>query len=83
MLEQIARHGLIDLDIQCQGDLDIDEHHTIEDVGMPGSALSQAYGINEELIAMDRISMDEARATVALDLSSSFSVFNATLRETM
>ncbi len=34
MLEQIARHGSIDLDIQCDGDLHIDEHHTIEDIGI-------------------------------------------------
>jgi histidinol-phosphate aminotransferase len=69
MLEQIARHGLIDLDIQCQGDLHIDEHHTMEDVGIAlGQALSQAYGDKR---GIDRygfvLPMDEARATVALD----------------
>ena len=80
MLEQIARHGLIDLDIQCQGDLDIDEHHTIEDVGIAlVKALSQAYGDKR---GIDRygfvLPMDEARATVALDLSGRpYLVFNA------
>ncbi len=45
MLDQIARHGLIDLDIQCQGDLHIDGHHTVEDVGIAlGQAFSQAVG---------------------------------------
>ena len=80
MLEQIARHGLIDLNIQCQGDLGIDEHHTIEDVGIAlGKALSQAY---RDKRGIDRygfvLPMDEARALVALDLSGRpYLVFNA------
>ena len=45
MLDQIARHGLIDLDIHCQGDLHIDGHHTVEDVGITlGQAVAKAVG---------------------------------------
>ena len=45
MLDQIARHGLIDLDIQAKGDLHIDGHHTVEDVGITlGQAFAQAVG---------------------------------------
>ena len=47
MLDQIARHGLIDLDIQCIGDLHIDGHHTVEDVGIAlGQAFREAVGDN-------------------------------------
>ncbi|NIC39635.1 imidazoleglycerol-phosphate dehydratase, partial [Aquabacterium sp. A08] len=43
MLEQIARHGLIDLDVRCEGDLHIDGHHTVEDIGITlGQAFAQA-----------------------------------------
>lgn len=71
MLEQIARHGLIDLTIQCKGDLQIDEHHTIEDVAIAlGSALLE--GLNNKK-GIDRygfvLAMDEAKATIAIDLS--------------
>ncbi len=45
MLDQIARHGLIDLDIACEGDLHIDGHHTVEDIGITlGQAVAQALG---------------------------------------
>ena len=45
MLDQIARHGLIDLDIECEGDLHIDGHHTVEDVGITlGQAFARAVG---------------------------------------
>lgn len=69
MLEQIARHGLIDLNIQCDGDLHIDEHHTIEDVGI---ALGEAFakGLMDKR-GMERygyaLPMDEAEAKVLID----------------
>jgi imidazoleglycerol-phosphate dehydratase len=45
MLDQLARHGLIDLDISCEGDLHIDGHHTVEDIGITlGQAVAQAVG---------------------------------------
>ena len=71
MLEQIARHGLIDLNISCKGDLHIDEHHTIEDVGIAlGQALSMAFGDKRGIERYGFVlPMDEAQATVALDLS--------------
>lgn len=69
MLEQIARHGSIDLNIQCDGDLHIDEHHTIEDVGL---ALGEAFakGLTDKR-GMERygfaLPMDEAEAKVLID----------------
>ncbi len=71
MLEQIAKHGLIDLDISCDGDLEVDEHHTIEDVAITlGETINEALG---KKIGIQRYSfalpMDETLATVALDFS--------------
>ncbi|MEP1304391.1 MAG: imidazoleglycerol-phosphate dehydratase HisB [Balneola sp.] len=71
MLEQIARHGLVDLDIFCKGDLEVDEHHTIEDVAIAlGEAITNALGDKK---GIERYSfvlpMDEAQSTVAMDLS--------------
>ena len=52
MLEQIARHGLIDLDIDCAGDLHIDGHHTVEDVGITlGQAFARGGGRQEGHLA--------------------------------
>lgn len=71
MLEQISRHGLVDLDLTCDGDLEVDEHHTIEDVAIAlGEAITQALGNKKgiERYAF-MLPMDEARATVAMDLS--------------
>lgn len=72
MLDQIARHGLIDLELTCNGDLDVDEHHTIEDTAIAlGQAVRQA--ISENKAGIQRygfvLPMDEAQATVAIDLS--------------
>ncbi|NIT59697.1 MAG: imidazoleglycerol-phosphate dehydratase HisB, partial [Aliifodinibius sp.] len=71
MLEQIAKHGLIDLDISCDGDLEVDEHHTIEDVAITlgktiNDALGNKIGIQRYGFALP---MDETLATVALDFS--------------
>jgi len=71
MLEQIAKHGLIDLDISCAGDLEVDEHHTIEDVAITlgktiNDALDNKIGIQRYGFALP---MDETLATVALDFS--------------
>jgi len=71
MLDQIARHGLIDLTLKCVGDLEVDEHHTVEDVAIAlGEVISKALGNKK---GIERYSfvlpMDEAQATVALDLS--------------
>ena len=53
MLDQVARHGLIDLDIRCQGDLHIDGHHTVEDVGITlGQAMAQVWATRKACGAM-------------------------------
>lgn len=72
MLNQISRHGLIDLKLICDGDLQIDEHHTIEDTAIAlGSAIRQAISDNKAGIQRYGfvLPMDEARAQVAIDLS--------------
>lgn len=71
MLEQIAKNAGIGLAIKCEGDLEIDEHHTIEDVGIAfGTALKQALGDKRGVGRYGFVlPMDEAQAQVALDLS--------------
>lgn len=71
MLEQIARHGLVDLELSCTGDLEVDEHHTIEDVGIAlGEAITKALGNKKGIERYAFVlPMDESQATVALDLS--------------
>ena len=72
MLDQIARHGLIDLDIQAVGDLHIDGHHTVEDVGITlGQAVAQAVGDKKGLRRYGHayVPLDEALSRVVIDLS--------------
>jgi imidazoleglycerol-phosphate dehydratase len=72
MLEQIARHGLFDLRVDAKGDVEIDGHHTTEDVGIVlGEAVRQALGDKKGLARYGEatLPMDEALATCALDLS--------------
>lgn len=72
MLDQIARHGLIDLDIRCRGDLHIDDHHTVEDIGIAlGQALKQALGDKCGIARYGHsyVPLDESLSRVVLDLS--------------
>ena len=72
MLDQIARHGLIDLDIQAQGDLHIDGHHTVEDVGITlGQAVHQAVGDKRGIRRYGHayVPLDEALSRVVVDFS--------------
>ena len=72
MLDQIARHGLIDLDITCKGDIHIDDHHTVEDIGITlGQALKQALGDKTGIRRYGHayVPLDEALSRVVLDLS--------------
>lgn len=72
MLEQIARHGLIDLQIHCKGDLHVDGHHTVEDVGIAlGQALRQALGDKKGIVRYGHsyVPLDEALSRVVIDLS--------------
>lgn len=72
MLEQIARHGLIDLNVKAKGDLDIDAHHTVEDVGIVlGEALREAIGDKKGICRYGHFyaPLDEALSRVVVDLS--------------
>ncbi|MCE2879974.1 MAG: imidazoleglycerol-phosphate dehydratase HisB [Comamonadaceae bacterium] len=72
MLDQIARHGLMDLDIVAEGDLHIDGHHTVEDVGITlGQALAQAVGDKRGLRRYGHayVPLDEALSRVVVDFS--------------
>ena len=72
MLEQVARHGMIDLDVSAKGDLHIDAHHTVEDIGITvGQAFAQAVGDKKGLrrYGHSYVPLDEALSRVVVDLS--------------
>ena len=72
MLDQVARHGLLDLEIQAKGDLHIDAHHTVEDIGIAfGQAMKQALGDKRGIRRYGHayVPLDEALSRVVLDLS--------------
>jgi len=72
MLDQVARHGLVDLDIDAKGDLHIDAHHTAEDIGITlGQAFAQAVGNKKGIRRYGHayVPLDEALSRVVIDLS--------------
>lgn len=72
MLDQIARHGLIDLEVRAEGDLHIDGHHTVEDIGITlGQAFSRAIGEKKGVVRYGHayVPLDEALSRVVVDLS--------------
>ncbi|HKK85287.1 MAG TPA: imidazoleglycerol-phosphate dehydratase HisB [Roseovarius sp.] len=83
MLDQLARHSLIDMKVRCKGDLHIDDHHTVEDVGIAlGQALTQALGNKTGIRRYGAclLPMDDALVRAALDLSGRpFLVWNMEL----
>jgi imidazoleglycerol-phosphate dehydratase len=72
LVEQIGKHGLFDLDVTAKGDLHVDEHHTVEDVGIAlGQAFDRALGDRRGIVRMADalVPLDEALASVAVDIS--------------
>lgn len=72
MMDQIARHGLIDLDIKANGDTHIDDHHTVEDIGITlGQAFAQAVGDKKGVVRYGHayVPLDEALSRVVIDFS--------------
>ena len=72
MLDQIARHGLIDLQVRAKGDLHIDAHHTVEDIGITlGQAFAQAVGDKRGIVryGLAYVPLDEALSRVVIDFS--------------
>ncbi len=72
MMDQIARHGMIDLDIQAKGDLHIDAHHTVEDIGITlGQAFNEAVGDKKGIARYGHayVPLDEALSRVVIDFS--------------
>ncbi len=72
MMDQIARHGMIDMDVYCNGDTHIDDHHTVEDVGITlGKAIAQAVGDKKGITRYGHsyVPLDEALSRVVIDFS--------------
>jgi len=72
MLDQVARHGLIDINIDAKGDLDIDAHHTVEDIGITlGQAFAKALGDKKGIVRYGHsyVPLDEALSRVVVDFS--------------
>lgn len=72
MMDQIARHGLIDLDVTCQGDNHIDDHHSVEDIGITlGQAFAKAVGDKRGMVRYGHsyVPLDEALSRVVIDFS--------------
>lgn len=72
MLDQVARHGMVDLDIKAKGDLHIDDHHTVEDIGITlGQAVAKAAGDKKGIVRYGHayVPLDEALSRVVIDFS--------------
>ena len=72
MLDQVARHGMVDMDVRAKGDLEIDDHHTVEDIGITlGQAFAQAVGDKKGIARYGHayVPLDEALSRVVIDLS--------------
>lgn len=86
MLEAWAKHGLMDLTVEAQGDVEVDQHHTVEDVGIVlGKALREALGDKRGIVRYGTafVPMDETLVSVAVDLSGRpYLVFNVPLTRT-
>ncbi len=85
MLNSFARHGFFDLEVEAKGDLSVDDHHTVEDVGiLLGDAFSQALGDKKGIKRMSHaiVPMDDALATVAIDIGGrSYSTLNFSFKK--
>lgn len=72
MMDQIARHGMIDLDVHCKGDIEIDDHHSVEDIGITiGQAIAKAIGDKRGIKRYGHayVPLDEALSRVVIDFS--------------
>lgn len=72
MLDQVARHGLVDLEVRAKGDIDIDDHHTVEDIGITlGQAVAKALGEKKGIYRYGHayVPLDEALSRVVIDFS--------------